>query len=489
MWGPYGLYDAFSLKHDWFFHDYVAIDEGPIVMQIENLRSGFVWNYFMRDPVIQRGLAKAGFRGVIDNFEPRPSVKPYNLWESSPWYAQQLTHENAREGDYALQVTYNKGGQAGAALKAHPSRRNFSEYKYLSLWLRNLDYLTVELEDSAGQTVTLPIADQIKQPDAWRHLYYRLPKNESFLLGDVSTVSFIAAPQSTEAKGTFELDAVYLSPDMYSESPAPVQGLQVRNTRMPGEVKLSWKAPEEAVKQRHPFQYHVRYSRRAIRNYENFKHALPVPAAAADRIAGTDTEIYMNGLAPGETFYFAAQAEDIDRHLSEVSNTVSVELPRERKPMEFIIDDFDGTEGVNAHVEWESTCDTLQAVVTDETALEGPRCMRISYNKQGPDDAWCYVEAQLDFRDFSDYRYLMMWVAGQADILVKAWNSEDLQEDIDTQTSALPDGWSPLYFDLSKLQKINGKAVARLLIFPQPGKTDCRGDIWIDSIQLTRSRN
>jgi hypothetical protein len=197
----------------------------------------------------------------------------------------------------------------------------------------------------------------------------------------------------------------------------------------------------------------------------------------------------MNGLAPGETFYFAAQAEDIDRHLSEVSNTVSVELPRERKPMEFIIDDFDGTEGVNAHVEWESTCDTLQAVVTDETALEGPRCMRISYNKQGPDDAWCYVEAQLDFRDFSDYRYLMMWVAGQADILVKAWNSEDLQEDIDTQTSALPDGWSPLYFDLSKLQKINGKAVARLLIFPQPGKTDCRGDIWIDSIQLTRSRN
>ena len=83
----------------------------------------------------------------------------------------------------------------------------------------------------------------------------------------------------------------------------------------------------------------------------------------------------------------------------------------------------------------------------------------------------------------------MMWVAGQADVLLKVWNTADLQEDIGTQTSSLRDGWSPLYFDLTTLKKVDNQAIVKLLIFPEPGKTDCQGAIWIDSIQLTKSRN
>jgi hypothetical protein len=61
LWGKYGLKDAFNLTVDWFDKDYLGLDEGPIVIMIENYRTGLVWKYAMKDPVIQKGLTKLGF--------------------------------------------------------------------------------------------------------------------------------------------------------------------------------------------------------------------------------------------------------------------------------------------------------------------------------------------------------------------------------------------------------------------------------------------
>jgi hypothetical protein len=61
LWGPYGFYDSFNPTLEWVNSDYIGIDQGPIVIMIENFRSGFVWNYFMKDPVVQEGLARLGF--------------------------------------------------------------------------------------------------------------------------------------------------------------------------------------------------------------------------------------------------------------------------------------------------------------------------------------------------------------------------------------------------------------------------------------------
>jgi hypothetical protein len=47
----------------WFGPDYLGIDQGPIVMMIENHRSGLVWDVMRRNPHIVRGLCRAGFRG------------------------------------------------------------------------------------------------------------------------------------------------------------------------------------------------------------------------------------------------------------------------------------------------------------------------------------------------------------------------------------------------------------------------------------------
>jgi hypothetical protein len=61
VWGKYGFYDAYSEEHDWYPKRYLGIDQGPIVVMIENARSGLLWNLFMSAPEVQAGLKKLGF--------------------------------------------------------------------------------------------------------------------------------------------------------------------------------------------------------------------------------------------------------------------------------------------------------------------------------------------------------------------------------------------------------------------------------------------
>ncbi len=61
IWGQYGFADAFSLKDLWYANSNLAIDEGPIIIMIENYRSKLLWNLFMSCPEIKEGLKKLGF--------------------------------------------------------------------------------------------------------------------------------------------------------------------------------------------------------------------------------------------------------------------------------------------------------------------------------------------------------------------------------------------------------------------------------------------
>ena len=61
IYGPYGFYDGFSEHYNWYPKKYLAIDQGPIVVMMENYRSGLLWNLFMSSPEVQNGLRKLGF--------------------------------------------------------------------------------------------------------------------------------------------------------------------------------------------------------------------------------------------------------------------------------------------------------------------------------------------------------------------------------------------------------------------------------------------
>jgi hypothetical protein len=61
IWKQYGFTDAFSLKDRWFADSYLAIDQGPIIVMIENYRSGLLWNLFTSCPEVKNGMKKLGF--------------------------------------------------------------------------------------------------------------------------------------------------------------------------------------------------------------------------------------------------------------------------------------------------------------------------------------------------------------------------------------------------------------------------------------------
>ncbi len=60
--GPAGFYDAFSPQYDfWVAKAYLAIDQGPQIIMIENYRTGLLWKLFMQNENVKAGLSKLGF--------------------------------------------------------------------------------------------------------------------------------------------------------------------------------------------------------------------------------------------------------------------------------------------------------------------------------------------------------------------------------------------------------------------------------------------
>ena len=61
IWSEYGFTDAFNESQNWYAKSHLAIDQGPIIVMIENYRTGLLWKLFMQDPEVQNGLKKLGF--------------------------------------------------------------------------------------------------------------------------------------------------------------------------------------------------------------------------------------------------------------------------------------------------------------------------------------------------------------------------------------------------------------------------------------------
>jgi hypothetical protein len=71
VWKRYGFVDAFCESRDWYADTFLAIDQGPIIIMIENYRSGLLWKLFMNVPEVRAGLHRLGFvsphlRGAVN---------------------------------------------------------------------------------------------------------------------------------------------------------------------------------------------------------------------------------------------------------------------------------------------------------------------------------------------------------------------------------------------------------------------------------------
>ena len=62
IWKEYGFVDAFDLEEGWYANSFLAIDQGPIIVMIENHRTGLLWDLFMSCPEVQKGKQVLGFK-------------------------------------------------------------------------------------------------------------------------------------------------------------------------------------------------------------------------------------------------------------------------------------------------------------------------------------------------------------------------------------------------------------------------------------------
>jgi hypothetical protein len=64
LWGQYGFFDAFNPSTGWYSQAWLAIDQGPTIVMIENYRTGLLWRLFMSCPEVRHGLKVLGFEDI-----------------------------------------------------------------------------------------------------------------------------------------------------------------------------------------------------------------------------------------------------------------------------------------------------------------------------------------------------------------------------------------------------------------------------------------
>ncbi len=69
IWKYYGFTDAFNVQENWYAKSFLAIDQGPIIIMIENYRTNLLWNLFMRNPEISPMLDSIGFKNQATGVE------------------------------------------------------------------------------------------------------------------------------------------------------------------------------------------------------------------------------------------------------------------------------------------------------------------------------------------------------------------------------------------------------------------------------------
>jgi hypothetical protein len=85
LWSIYGFKDAFNLTQSWWATDYLGIDQGPIIIMIENYLNGGIWSRFMENADVQTGLDRAGFEPATGvEVEPVGSALSVELSQNFP---------------------------------------------------------------------------------------------------------------------------------------------------------------------------------------------------------------------------------------------------------------------------------------------------------------------------------------------------------------------------------------------------------------------
>jgi hypothetical protein len=117
-------------------------------------------------------------------------------------------------------------------------------------------------------------------------------------------------------------------------------------------------------------------------------------------------------------------------------------------------------------------------------ALNTGKCLRVDYRKT---HAWNFISMNIDSEQLVLHRFITMKVKGRVRLLGKLWCSEEIQQDMGTQTAFSDSKWTMLRFDTRKADRIapGQDKVEKLLLFVEPGAREGRGAFYIDDVKYS----
>lgn len=211
MWGKYGFTCSFNLKKNWYSKNYIGIDLGTVLLNIENYRSGLIQKTFMKNAEVRRAFDLSGFVGIIDNFDVSEHAPPYAQWsdpDNGAYYRHMVTPRAKIEMNNGMQVNYRNTAAGKNYLIVKSLRRDFSYFKYAGIWAKGAGNIKVVLNDGEK---TAELSSAGKSSDSGWDLYYYDISSGTVNLGEIKDVRLCILPSQGQSSGVCYLDFIHLT--------------------------------------------------------------------------------------------------------------------------------------------------------------------------------------------------------------------------------------------------------------------------------------
>jgi len=456
IWGKYGFTSSYNLKNDYCSPLYVGIELGPIIMMIENCRSGLIWDLFMRHRAARLFLERAGFSGVVDDFELPPEAPAYASWAVAGGIGR-VSGDAAHHGRWGLAVDAKKG--CAVSLRGRLSSNDLLAFHFntfLSCWGRDMDITGAVVEVNGKAMRTAP--KESLPGVGWRHFYFELPPESR--MGSLCGVRLDA--EVTGDAPAF--DNCTMEASVPGELPGAPGEFEATSGRVPGTVLLRWIVPQGDVQ-----SFVIRASPdgeaggRDLTVERTVVEAPGRPQEEAIRLPGWGASL------------LTVAAKDRFGHVGPSAGpATAVPLPGE-PAVRIAAVAGDGT------VRWPWTDPGWQVRASTPDAA-GWRYLEVDFRKR---QHWDFFEVPLNPDMVALHRYLIMRFRGDVTVMGKLWSSDESQSDMNAPEVTEDGDWKLLKYDTTtaNLKPLDRRRVARLLLFPAPGQRDAAGSFAIDWIE------
>ena len=452
VWGRHGFTSSYNLKNNFCSPLYVGIEQGPIIMMIENYRSGLIWDLFMRHKAARNFLSRGRFSGVVDDFELPAESPRYASWAVAGGRGV-VSPGAAQHGKLGLSI--EPGAERSISIDGQLTANDLAAFhfgSFLACWARDLD-ITRAVVSVDGVSVAVPCSARLPGSD-WTHFYFELPAAVG--TGSLCGVRFEGVV--TGDRPAF--DNCTVEAELPAGSPATPGGFVAKEGRVAGSVMTEWTVPQGEVE-----SFVIRIAGDSAAWFVE-RGVLEAPDLRQEEALW---------VPDGGLHRFSVAAKDRLGHTS----PYTAEIAAQPRAGDAVVR-MSAVDGAGM-VRWPWT-DTGWQVRASEPDAQGHRWMDVVFKKR---QAWDFFEVPLNPDMVTLHRYLIIRMRGDVILLGKLWSSDEGQSDMNVPEITADGDWKLLKYDTTtaNLKPRERRDVARLLIFPAPGQASAEGSFSVEWIE------